>query len=57
MEIAVDKKSSCRLDSESYPAYHHFSFPATDCVDISTAEVLLVACHLGPCKHMAWLCS
>lgn len=56
MEIAVDKEPSCRLDSGSYPACHDFSFPSTDYVDTSSAEVLLT-CHLGPCKHIAWLCS
>lgn len=57
MEIAVDKDSSWRLDSGSHPASHCFSFPSTDCVDESSAEVLLTMCHLGNCKHIAWLCS
>lgn len=57
MEIAVDKGSSWRLDSRLCPASHCFSFPTTDYVDISSAEVLLTTCHLGPCKHIAWLCS
>lgn len=56
MEIAVDKESSWRLDSGSHPASNSFSFPTTDCADKSSA-VLLTMCHLGHCKHIAWLCS
>lgn len=57
MENAVEKESPCRLDSGSYPASYHFSFPTADCMDIASAEVLLTTCNLGACKHIAWLCS